>query len=331
MNWQQTAGHEALQLDAIHKALQLIEPYVVHTPVLQNEQLDKLAGARLFFKCENLQRTGAFKFRGACHALLQLPKAQRKAGVYTVSSGNHGAALACAGQLLNIPVTVAVPTTAPAVKKANIARYDAEIVEIEPGMEAREAIVATWQRERPQARFIPPYNHHDIIAGQGTAALELIKAQPHLECLLAPVGGGGLLSGTAMIGHSQSLPVYAAEPARVDDAWASFNSGALQPARGPHSICDGLLTSLGDKTFPIIRDRVDAIIRVSEAQVVDAMRLIWQELKVVVEPSSATVLAAVLSEPTLFKHKAVGLILSGGNLDVTHLPWSTTELASPSL
>ncbi|RUO33885.1 threonine ammonia-lyase [Aliidiomarina soli] len=321
MNWQHVAGTEALQLSAIHQAHQLIEPYIVHTPVLQSPQLDELTGASLFFKCENLQRTGAFKFRGACHALLQLTKAQRAAGVYTVSSGNHGAALACAGQLLGIKVTVAVPASAPASKKANIARYHATTVEIEPGMPAREAIIAQWQKERPDASFIPPYNHDHIIAGQGTAALELIKTVADLDCLITPVGGGGLLSGSAMVAHSQSLPIYAAEPEQVDDAWASLQSGSIEPSRGPNSICDGLLTNLGDRTFAIIKQHVNDILRISEDEVVAAMRLLWQELKVIVEPSSATVLAAVLRYPDLFKGKRVGLIISGGNVDLSRLPW----------
>lgn len=326
MNWQYAAGSEALQLDMIHRAQQLIEPFAINTPVLNNAYLDQLSCARLYFKCENLQRTGAFKFRGACHALLQLTKAQRSAGVYTVSSGNHGAALACAGQLLNIAITVAVPRNAPAVKKANIASYAAHIIEIEPGMQAREEVVRKLSNEHPQATFIPPYNHEHIIAGQATAALELVKLIPDLDSLIAPVGGGGLLSGSAMVAHSQSLPIYAAEPELVDDAWASLQSGHVEPARDPVSICDGLLTNLGDKTFPIIRQHVDEIFRVSEAEVVDAMQLIWQHLKVIVEPSSATVLAAILKYNDHFKNKRVGLILSGGNIDITRLPWHVERL-----
>lgn len=326
MNWQHAAGSEALQLDMVHRAQQLIEPFVVHTPVLSNPHLDQLTRAQLYFKCENLQRTGAFKFRGACHALLQLTKEQREAGVYTVSSGNHGAALACAGQLLNIAVTVAVPENASAVKKANIDNYAAHIIEIEPGMQAREAIVRKLSREHPLATFIPPYNHEHIIAGQATAALELVKCIPDLDCLIAPVGGGGLLSGSAMVAHSQSLPMYAAEPELVDDAWASLQCGQLQPARDPVSICDGLLTNLGDKTFSIIRQHVDEIFRVSEAEVVHAMQLIWQHLKIIVEPSSATVLAAILKYPKHFKSKQVGIILSGGNIDITRLPWHVERL-----
>lgn len=326
MNWQQVAGAEALELEAIHQAQQLIEPYCVNTPVLTNPILNEQANAQLYFKCENLQRTGAFKFRGACHALLQLTTAERQAGVYTVSSGNHGAALACAGQILGVDVTVAVPNNAPATKRANIANHGATIVAIEPGMAAREAIVAKWQHERPDAHFIPPYNHPHIIAGQGTAALELLKTVGNIDVVITPVGGGGLLSGCAMVAHSQGITVYGAEPEQVDDAWASLQTGAIVPARGPKSICDGLLTSLGEHTFPLIQRHVNDILRVSEEQIVAAMQLIWQQLKLVVEPSSATVLAAVLAYPEHFNGKSVGLVLSGGNLDITRLPWPVEAL-----
>lgn len=326
MTWQQTAGNEALELDTIHQAQQLIEPYIVHTPVLSNPILNQLTGASLWFKCENLQRTGAFKFRGACHALLQLTKSQRQAGVYTVSSGNHGAALACAGQLLNVPVTVAVPDNAPASKKANIARYGAHIVEIAPGMAAREEAIARFQQLHPASSFIPPYNHPHIIAGQGTAALELVKEVADLDTLITPVGGGGLLSGSAMVAHSQSIRMCAAEPELANDAWMSMQRGAIQPAHPPSSICDGLLTNLGGHTFDVIQRYVDEIICVSDSQVVAAMQLIWHELKLVVEPSSATVLAAVLKHSEQFKGQRIGLILSGGNVDLTRLPWSVDRL-----
>lgn len=322
--WQSAAGFGAINLAAVHQAEQLIAPYIVKTPVLQSAALNSLVGGELFFKCENLQRTGAFKFRGACHALLQLIEVQRTAGVYTVSSGNHGAALACAGQMLNIPVHVAVPTTAPAIKKANIARYGARITEIAPGMQAREQFI-TQQVHSPEI-FIPPYNHPDVIVGQGTAALELIKETPDLDCLITPVGGGGLLAGTCMVGTSQSMQVYAAEPEHADDAWASLQSGKIEPARGLVSICDGLLTQLGELTFPIIQSDAAAILKVSDHDVVSAMQAIWQELKVIVEPSSATVLAAVLAHKALFQGRRTGLILTGGNLDVRCLPWPVTPL-----
>lgn len=323
--WQHLAGHDSLNLHAIQQASELLADYVVPTPVLSSPALNELTGAKLHFKCENLQRTGAFKFRGACHALLQLPKERRQAGVYTVSSGNHGAALACAGQLLGIKVEVAVPTNAPAVKKANIHRYGAHVTEIEPGMTARDNILQYWQ-ETSRGTFIPPYDHPHIIAGQGTAALELFKARPDLDVLLAPVGGGGLLAGTAMVGRSQELRVYGAEPSRVDDAWASLQSGQIEPARGARSICDGLLTSLGQHTFPVLQRYLESILRVPESAIVAAMELIWQELKVVVEPSSATVLAALQEYPEIFQGQQVGLILSGGNLDVRQLPWTTQLL-----
>lgn len=322
--WQSAAGFGAINLAAVHQAEQLIAPYIVKTPVLQSATLNALIGGELFFKCENLQRTGAFKFRGACHALLQLPAEQRAAGVYTVSSGNHGAALACAGQILNIPVHVAVPTTAPAIKKANIARYGAHITEIEPGMAARETFIL--QQATGAETFIPPYNHADVIVGQGTAALELIKEIPELDCLMTPVGGGGLLAGTCMVGSSQNMHVYAAEPERADDAWASLQSGKIEVARGLVSICDGLLTQLGELTFPIIQSDVTAILKVSDKEVVNAMQAVWQELKVIIEPSSATVFAAVLANKKLFQGRRTGLILSGGNLDVSCLPWPVKTL-----
>ncbi|CUS47629.1 MAG: threonine ammonia-lyase IlvA [Idiomarinaceae bacterium HL-53] len=326
--WQHAAGEDALNLETIYRAEQLITPYIHQTPVLTSKALDAKTGARLYFKCENLQHTGAFKFRGACHALLQLTKAERAAGVYTVSSGNHGAALACAGHLLGVAVEVAVPSNAPDVKKKHMARFGAKITEIEPGMAAREAFVAN-KCTKTDALFVPPYDHPAIIAGQATAALELIKSTPDLNSLIAPVGGGGLLSGTAMVGHSQEINVYGAEPESVNDAWESLQLGSIQPAKGVRSICDGLLTSLGKHTFPILQRYVKEILCISEQEIVDAMHLIWQELKVVVEPSSATVLAAVIKYPSQFHGHRIGLILSGGNVDVSKLPWPVELMERP--
>lgn len=302
-----------LSLCSVEKAAQLICPHALRTPVLHSDYLDELAGVELFFKCENLQRTGSFKFRGACHALLQLSEEQRAQGVYTVSSGNHGAALACAGQRLGIHVTVAVPTNGLAVKKQNIARYGATMIDIEPGMAAREAFVE--QQQGSGQHFIPPYNHPDIIAGQGTAALELWHDYPQLTCMLTPVGGGGLLSGTALVARAEGIgKVFAAEPELADDAHQSLQLNAIQPAREPVSICDGLLTSLGDHTFPVIREHVTEILIVGDDETRDAQKLLWQELKVLVEPSSAITLAAVLKYPEQFAGERVGIILSGGNV-----------------
>lgn len=326
--WQHTAGVDALNLQTIYRAEQLISPYIHNTPVLASRALNQLVGAKLFFKCENLQRTGAFKFRGACHALLQLNKEQREVGVYTVSSGNHGAALACAGEKLGIPVHVAVPKNAPNVKKENMRRYRAKITELELGMAAREEFV---EQQKTQSReiFIPPYDHPMIIAGQATASLELIKAVQDLNALIAPVGGGGLLSGTSMVGHSQDMSVFGAEPLNVNDAWESLKTGTIQKEKGVKSICDGLLTRLGERTFEVIQSFVDDILCVSEDEVVEAMQLVWQELKIVIEPSSATVFAVVLKYKEQFKGQRIGLILSGGNVDVARLPWNVERLESP--
>lgn len=327
--WQSAAGDGSIHLAAIHQAEQRLASYCVQTPVLQSDYLNKLTGGNFYFKCENLQHTGSFKFRGACYALLQLTAEQQAAGVYTVSSGNHGAALAYAGQLLNIPVHVAVPSTAPAVKKANIARYGAHITELAPGMEARAEFLARQETEQPTQTFVPPYNHPNIIIGQGTAALELIKEVPNLDTLMTPVGGGGLAAGTCMVGNSQNMQVFAAEPEHADDAWASLQSGKIEPSRGLVSICDGLLTQLGELTFPILQDKLTAILKVSDDAVIEAMQLLWQELKIIVEPSSATVFAAALTYPEHFAGKFNGLILSGGNLDIHTLPWPTNILERP--
>lgn len=323
--WQNLAGSDALNLAFIQRADKLIAPYIVQTPVLTSPVLNEIAGAELHFKCENLQRTGAFKFRGAMHALLHLTAEERAHGVFTVSSGNHGAALAAAGRELGIVVRVAVPNNAPAVKKQNIARSGALITEIEPGMAAREAIVQQW-REESGLPFIPPYDHPYIIAGQGTAALELLKVEPDLDVLLTPLGGGGLLSGSAMVAHSQGIAVYGVEPELASDGAASLQSGRIQPAMPPRSICDGLLTSLGVHTFAVIQERVNDILVVSEQEVVDAMRFIWQHLHLVVEPSSATVFAAVCKYRERFHGQRLGLILSGGNVAVDQLPWPVQRL-----
>ncbi|RTE86522.1 MULTISPECIES: threonine/serine dehydratase [Gammaproteobacteria] len=326
--WQHAAGVDALNLQTIYQAEQLIAPHIHCTPVLTSRGINELVGAKLYFKCENLQRTGAFKFRGACHALLQLNSEQRKAGVYTVSSGNHGAALACAGEKLGIPVHVGVPKNAPRVKKQNMQRYHAKITELELGMAARDAFVEE-QQQHSREIFIPPYNHPTIIAGQATASLELIKAVPDLNALVAPVGGGGLLAGTCMVGHSQDIPVFGAEPVNVNDAWESLQKGAIQKEKGLKSICDGLLTRLGEYPFEVIQSFVKDILCITEEEIVEAMYLIWQELKVVIEPSSATVLAAVIKHKAQFQKQRIGLIISGGNVDIARLPWHVDKLESP--
>ncbi len=282
------------------------------TNVIVNQHLNDALGATLMLKCEHTQHTGAFKFRGACNALLQLTPAQRQAGVYTVSSGNHGAALAAAGQQLGIAVTVGVATNASPIKRANMQRYGAELIDIEPGMAAREAFVAA--REPSGGIFVPPYDHPHILQGQGTAALELLQEYPELEVLLAPLGGGGLLSGTAIVGKQhQVAKVYGIEPELAADGYASFKTGVLQPAMPPLSICDGLLTRVGEHTFARIKAWVDKILLVNDDQVLQAQALVWEHTQQWIEPSSATVIAAITRYPELFQGKRIGVIISGGN------------------
>lgn len=303
----------------IVQAEALIQPYRFETPILHNHMLDQLTGATLYFKPETFQRTNSFKFRGACHALLRLSDEQKKKGAYTVSSGNHGAALSAAGYLLGIPIRVAVPTNAPKSKRANIARYGAEIVDVAPGMKARTEYVKAHQDD--DKVFISPYNHEHIIQGQGTAALEFYQQVEGLDAFITPVGGGGLLSGTGLVAQHYGLAAYGAEPYEHNDAWDSLRTGRIQPAKSESSICDGLLVELGEHTFNLLNKVATEILVIPEPKIIEAMRLIWDHLKIIVEPSSATVLAAILANPEVFKNKKVGVILSGANLDLDHLPW----------
>lgn len=304
--------NQQLDYSHIQQAATLIAPMVRRTTVLVSLKLNEALGAHVWLKCEHLQHTHAFKYRGACHALLQLTEAERSQGVVTVSSGNHGAALAAAGQQLKIPVRVGIAENASPVKRANMERYGAELIPIAPGMAAREAFI---EQQRPMGRvIIPPYDHPHIIAGQGTAAHELLLEQPQLDCLIAPLGGGGLLSGTAIAAKAMGVPkVYGVEPELAADGQASFRTGKRQPAMPPLSICDGLLTSLGDHTFPLIQQHVDDILLVSDAEALAAQQLIFRLTEQLIEPSSATVIAAIQRYPKLFKDQRIGVIISGGN------------------
>ncbi|MCK7458812.1 threonine ammonia-lyase [Idiomarina aminovorans] len=295
------------------QAQQRINSYIVKTPVLTNPQLNQQLGCKLFFKCENLQRTGAFKFRGATNALLKLSTEQRRHGVITVSSGNHGAALAHAGKALGVTVKVGVPTNAPAVKRQNIEAGGANITDIEPGMAAREAIVSKWQSEG-ESHFIPPYDHADIITGQGTATLELLEQTDGLDAVITPLGGGGLLSGACLACEETDIQVFGAEPELANDTWLSLKAGKRQPALPAKSLCDGLLTQIGERPFAIIQKRISEILMLRDEDTLKAMQLIWHHLKIIVEPSSAIALAAVIQNKTLFEGKRVGLVLSGGNV-----------------
>ncbi|MBP7028595.1 MAG: pyridoxal-phosphate dependent enzyme, partial [Bacteroidales bacterium] len=290
----------------IEAASRLISPHVHRTPVLTSKQLDAISGARLFFKCENFQKVGAFKFRGATNAVLNLTEGQRAAGVVTHSSGNHAAALAHAAVSRGVKAFIVMPSSAPEVKKRAVAGYGAEITFCEPTLAAREAAAAEVIG-RTGATMIHPYDNFYIIAGQGTAAMELLEDIPDPDAVLAPVGGGGLLSGSAITIRHMAPPakIYGAEPLLADDAARSLRTGAIQPALPPHTIADGLLTSLCERTFTVIKNNVDDILTVTEEQIIAAMTLMWTRMKIVVEPSSAVPLAAVLAKRELFSGKKV--------------------------
>jgi len=313
---------EAPTIDDVRAAAQRIAPYVHRTPVLTCTALDAMCGGELFFKCECFQKVGAFKARGATNAVFSLSDAEAVRGVATHSSGNHAAALAYAARCRGTTAYVAMPSNAPEVKKRAVAGYGAEIVECEPTLEAREATLRAIV-ERTGAVFVPPYNDHRVIAGQGTAALELLDEVTDLDAVIAPVGGGGLLGGTAITVASLSPEtlVFGAEPQQADDAYRSFHAGRIMPATNPTTIADGLRTSLGTLTFPIIRRHVRDIITVSEDAIVDAMRHIWQRMKVLVEPSAAVPVAVLLEKRDQVPGRRIGIILSGGNADLDHLPW----------
>ncbi|MFC2081043.1 pyridoxal-phosphate dependent enzyme [Bacteroidota bacterium] len=299
-----------------------IGDYVHRTPVLSSTSINQMFDASLFFKCENLQKVGAFKFRGATNAILSLSKEEAERGVGTHSSGNHAAALSLAARMQGINAYIVMPRTAPEIKKIAVKSYGGIITFCEPTQEARESgmeeVVA-----RTGCTFVPSYNHPDIICGQGTAAKELIEDIGELDIVTAPVGGGGLISGTS-ISTKGLLPrakVIAVEPAGADDAYRSLKSGEIVPSVNPKTIADGLLTSLGDLTFRVIKEHVDEIVTVTEESIIAAMRLLWERMKIVVEPSGAVPLAGILEKKINVKGKRVGLILSGGNVDLSKLPF----------
>jgi len=293
------------------------------TPVLRSAGLDALTGATLAFKCENFQRTGSFKLRGALNAVLSLTDVEAAPGALTHSSGNFAAALAAAARARGIRARVVMPENAPTVKQAAVRAYGGEITLCAPTLAAREETAARVQAESG-ARFIHPYDDYAIIAGQGTAALELWQDAPDLEAIVIPVGGGGLASGCALATAALAphAEILGAEPAGADDAYLSLLAGARLPQLDPRTCADGLRTALGERNFPILHRLLAGIITVSEEQIVAAMRLIWERLKIVVEPSGAVPLAAVLATPARFRGRRVGLVLSGGNVDLDALPWS---------
>ncbi|MEQ8422796.1 MAG: pyridoxal-phosphate dependent enzyme [Arenibacter algicola] len=299
-----------------------VAPFVHRTPVLTSRLLNEMAGAEVFFKCENLQKMGAFKMRGAINAIQQLSEAQKKAGVVTHSSGNFGQALALAAKNLGVNAYIVMPSSAPAVKIEAVKSYGGLVTITEPTLEAREKSAANIVAEKG-AVFLHPSNDMNVIVGQGTAALELLQDQPGLEYIMSPVGGGGLIAGTALAAHylGSNCRVIGGEPMEVDDAYRAFKSGKIEYNTSTDTIADGLKTNLGDINFPIIMELVSDIIRVEEGEIVNAMKLIWERMKLVIEPSSAVPFAALLKEREKFKNKKVGIILSGGNVELSNLPF----------
>jgi threonine dehydratase len=304
-----------LQEDIIQAHLR-IKPFIHRTPVLTSERLNTIAGCDIFFKCENFQKAGAFKARGAMNAALQVPRQKLESGLATHSSGNHAQALARAAGIVGTTSYIVMPRTAPEIKKKAVIGYGGKVVECEPTLEAREEALDQIV-EKTGATVIHPFNNEHVIAGQATAAKELLEDIPKLAALLAPVGGGGLLSGTALAAtyFSPETVVIAGEPEGADDAYRSLLSGKIENSQS-NTIADGLLTTLGDKTFPIIQQYVKEIITVSDQEIISAMRLIWENLKIIIEPSCAVPFAALLKQKEKFAGKRVGIILSGGNVDL---------------
>jgi threonine dehydratase len=301
-----------------------IAPHIHRTPVLTSASLDEISGARLFFKCENLQKTGSFKIRGATNAVFSLTDEQAKNGVAAPSSGNHAAALSQAARWRGIAAYIVMPSNSSPVKKDAVRSYGGQITECEPNIAAREAAAAEVIR-RTGAHLVHPYNDARVIAGQGTAALELLEEVPDLDFIMTPASGGGLLSGTAIAakGLRQSIRVIGGEPLNADDAYRSLKSGKIEAAATEETMADGLRATLCPLTFSILREHVDEISRVSEQEIVDTMLLLWERMKIVVEPSGAVAAAPALWRKVAISGKKIGIILSGGNLDLRNLPFSS--------
>jgi len=309
-------------LEDIKQAVHRVNPYIHKTPVLESTTVNMRSGAKVFFKCENFQRMGAFKMRGATNAILQLSDEERSRGVVTHSSGNFAQALALASRLLDTKAYIVMPTSAPKVKVEAVKGYGAEVILCDSNLTAREKTSEEIQ-EKTGATFIHPSNDMEVILGQGTAAWELIKEVRDLDVILTPVGGGGLIAGTAIAAH-YLLPkakIIGGEPFGADDAYLSLKEGKIQPSINPVTIADGLKTQLGDQNFPIIQQYVNKIIRVEESEIIEAMRYVWERMKIIIEPSSAVAVAALFRNKEEFANKNVGIIISGGNVDLANLPF----------
>jgi len=306
----------------IQEAHNRIQSLIHRTPVLSSSGINEMFNCEISFKCENFQKVGAFKFRGATNAVRLLKEKDSLKGVATHSSGNHAAALALAAKQLGVPAYIVMPENAPEIKKKAVQGYGAEITFCKPTLEAREETLEIVQK-RTGATFIHPYDNFNVICGQGTAAKELLDDISDLEIIIAPVGGGGLMSGTSISAKSMNpdITVYGAEPLNADDAYRSFMKGELILAGPPKTIADGLLTSLSPLTFQIIKNNLNGIFTAKEESIIIAMRIIWERMKIIVEPSSAVPLATIIENQDLFKGKKVGIIISGGNVDLNNLPF----------
>lgn len=303
----------------ILEAADNLTKHIHQTPILESQFFNDLVGAKLYFKAENFQKTGSFKARGATNSILNLEKHQIEKGVATHSSGNHGQALAWAAQSLSIPCWVVMPSNAPEIKKKAVKGYGAIVIECQPSLKARESGLKEIQNQTG-ATFIPPFNYHDTIVGQASVAVEIFRELKNLNFILAPVGGGGLLSGTALSSKylSPKTKVIGCEPQEANDAWQSFNQKRWIPVNNPITIADGLKTSLGDITFSYILDGVSDIFTCSEDEIKEAMRMVWERMKIIIEPSSAVPLACILKNKAFFKGKRLALIISGGNVDLNN-------------
>tara|TARA_Y100000816_G_C26050694_1_gene550854 strand:+ start:371 stop:1303 length:933 start_codon:yes stop_codon:yes gene_type:complete len=309
-----------ITVDDIKKAHIRIEPYIQMTPVLRSASLNQLSHAKLYFKCENFQKAGSFKIRGASNAVLQLSKKDLSKGVVTASSGNHGAALSLIVKQLGGVVKVVMPNNTPRIKVKNVQRNGGKVIWCKPNQDSRDKTLAKLMEDTGSV-LVHPYDDKRIITGQGTTALELLSKCPDLEIIIVPISGGGLLAGTLSYLKNKNIKVYGAEPAMASDAFRSLESGKIEINKSTNTICDALRAQVGKVTFPIISKYVDGIITVSEEDIIYTMKLIWERLKIIVEPSCSIVLASVLKDKSSFKGKKIGLILSGGNVDLDQLPW----------
>ena len=311
-----------LTLKDIELAHERIRPFIHRTPILTNSSLNKLAGAELFFKCENFQKAGSFKIRGATNTVELLSDSELKRGIATTSSGNHGAALSMAVSRRGGSTKVVMPHNTPKIKVENVKRNGGEVVWCEPDQKFRESVLKDVVEETA-ATVVHPYNDERIMAGQGTCAKEILEDVPTIDCIVSPVSGGGLLSGSLVAAKNMknSVKVFGAEPEEADDAYQSLKQGKIVPNKTINTICDGLRAEIGSKTFPVIQNLVDEIIPVSEKDIIESLQMIWERMKIIVEPSCSISLALILKNKKMFKNKNVGLIMSGGNVDLNKLPW----------